>query len=83
VGAGKDWVWYAHGKTVRGKEKFVASDKGPGCDVETARCLGSLVLGIDGSNGSYCRVLVGLKIRLGKREPVKGEGGHHLITAWF
>jgi hypothetical protein len=83
VGAGKDWVWYAHGKTVRGKEKFVASDKGPGCDVETARCLGSLVLGIDGSNGSYCRVLVGLKIRAGEARARQRRGRPSLIVARF
>lgn len=48
-GEKKDWVSHPHGRTVRGRENSVASDKDPGCDVETARCLGSLVLGSAGA----------------------------------
>lgn len=67
---------HTDGRTVRGRENS-GFRRGPWMGCRDRALLGQPCFGIGGSNGSYCRVLVGLKIGLGKRESV-GEGGHAL-----
>lgn len=59
-----------------GAGRTLASDEDPGCDVCRDRALlGQPCFGIGGSNGTYCRVLVGLKSGWGSASLLKERAG--------